>query len=70
MQMKAETGQSPERTVQSHIRCSGSALIHQCKCEWVFGFIHVVSSTFSSSLIHYLYSISGETHTDRATRDM
>lgn len=48
MQMKAGTGQNPERTVQSHIQCSGSTLIHQCKCEWVFGFIHepVVSSTF------------------------
>lgn len=44
MQMKAGTGQNQERTVQ----CSGSTLLHQCTCEWVFGFIHVpvVSSTF------------------------
>lgn len=48
MQKKAGTGQNQERTVQSHIQCSGSTLLHQCKCEWVFGFIHVpaVSSTF------------------------
>lgn len=48
MQMKAGTGQNQEHTVQSHIQCSGSTLLHQCTCEWVFGFIHVpvVSSTF------------------------
>lgn len=48
MQMKAGTGQNPERTVRSHIQCSGSPLLHQRKCEWVFGFIHVpaISSTF------------------------
>lgn len=48
IQMKAGNGQNQERTVQSHIQCSGSTLLHQCKCEWVFGFIHMpaVSSTF------------------------
>lgn len=67
MQMKAGTGQNQERTVQSHIQCSGSTLLHQCKCEWVFGFIHVPavfqhipSACFSP--IDYLYSIWSETH--------
>lgn len=74
MQMKAGTGQNQECAVQSHIQSSGSTLLHQCKCEWVFGFIHVpaVSSTFRlpaplSSAPCTL--ISSETHTDSATRD-
>ena len=48
MQKKAGSGQNQERTVQPHIQCSGSTLLHQSKCEWVFEFIHVpaVSSIF------------------------